>query len=298
MKTDRRGAFIAFIIFTLLTGWIGWGVDRLMGLDSTTFETPGILIWIAGPLVAAIIYWLVTKRFFVGLKPNLREGWPWWIAAAVVFPIVTLIVVAIARAFGTVDLSTFTLAGVASAAAATFGAEFVKNIFEEFVWRGVLVAELVKRNMSDWMIYLISGGVWALWHVPYYLAFLSLADVHAVLPVSRGVITVLALFTMMGWGILFTEIYRLAGSIWPAVILHTVEDAVVTTQLLNGAISFTSTTGALLFSPSMGIVTTFDVCVDRACASSGAHQSRSSKASRLEPARPRGRDKSYATSSN
>ena len=48
---------------------------------------------------------------------------------------------------------------------------FIKNIFEEFSWRGYLTPKLIELKLNDWFIYIISGLVWALWHAAYYLVF-------------------------------------------------------------------------------------------------------------------------------
>ena len=48
---------------------------------------------------------------------------------------------------------------------------FIKNIFEEFSWRGYLTPKLIELKLNDWFIYIISGLVWSLWHAAYYLVF-------------------------------------------------------------------------------------------------------------------------------
>lgn len=256
MRSQHRTAFILFIAFVLATGWIGLAVDRQAGMDSTTMQTPGVLIWLVGPLVAAVVYWLVTKRFFLGLKPNLREGWPWWIVALIASPLITLIVLALGGVVGGIDFGALSVAGLAAAFAAALPANFVKNIFEEFIWRGVIVADLVKRKVGDWGIYLISGAVWGLWHIPYYLGIMKAETLHDILPVSPAVFALIAIVSILGMAIFYAELFRLAGSIWPAVIAHAMDNSFKDQILLGGHAVFTNATTQWLLSPAVGVVTT------------------------------------------
>ena len=44
---------------------------------------------------------------------------------------------------------------------------FIKNIFEEFTWRGYLTPQMDKMGMSRFKNHLIVGVIWALWHLPF-----------------------------------------------------------------------------------------------------------------------------------
>lgn len=63
----------------------------------------------------------------------------------------------------------------------------------------------------------MAGAIWGLWHVPYYLFFLPEEQMRFILDVPRPVFAALAVVVMMMWGVLFTEVYRMAKSIWPVV---------------------------------------------------------------------------------
>ena len=54
---------------------------------------------------------------------------------------------------------------------------------------------------------------------------------------------------------MYTEIFRLTKSVWPLVIMHTMEDAVINPLLLLGIVSVEKNQ-ALFFSLSVGIIPT------------------------------------------
>lgn len=62
---------------------------------------------------------------------------------------------------------------ILSVTVVSFAGCFVKNIFEEFAWRGYLTPGLLERDLNDWLVYGISGLVWGLWHGAYYMVLLS-----------------------------------------------------------------------------------------------------------------------------
>ena len=85
---------------------------------------------------------------------------------------------------------------------------------EEIGWRGFLVPELARRTTFA-RTALISGAVWALWHLPLLVL---VADDRGGAPLWSAlpcfVVLTLSLSVVLAW-------LRLrSGSIWPAVVLH------------------------------------------------------------------------------
>lgn len=84
---------------------------------------------------------------------------------------------------------------------------------EELGWRGFLVPTLA-RTISFGLTALLSGAIWAAWHMP----LIMMADYNAGTPAWYGVLCftvgVLSLSVPLAW-------LRLrSGSVWPAAILH------------------------------------------------------------------------------
>ena len=135
------------------------------------------------------------------------------------------------------------------------GAQFIKNIFEESVWRAYLTNQLIKLKLSDLKLYLLVGFIWWIWHLPYIMKFLSEREIQNTLPVGRFTFFLIGMITVACWTVMYTEIFRITKSVWPLVIMHTMEDAVINPLLLLGFVSVEKNQ-AFLFSLSVGMIPT------------------------------------------
>jgi hypothetical protein len=219
-------------------------------------DSPGMGIWLVLPLLTAFIIILFSKISWrdLGFKPNFKGNMKWYLASVLIFPVVTAIVLLIGATMNWIDLSKFNLKSLILAFCSTLLINFIIDIFEETAWRGYLTSQLVKLNLSDLKLYLIVACVWGLWHLPYYLVFLPEADIRAVMPVSRAVYVVVAFTTFLSWTVMFTELFRVTKSVWPCVILHTVEDSLINLLVISGYIGI-ATGREILISPINGVIT-------------------------------------------
>ncbi|MBC6973411.1 CPBP family intramembrane metalloprotease [Bacillus sp. Xin] len=90
---------------------------------------------------------------------------------------------------------------------------------EEMVWRGYMLTRLVDADFSRPI--LISGLIWATWHVPIVIAglyvegrsiFLSVLDIY---------------FCIVPFSYITAYLRLLTGSVWPSVIIHTTWNAII-----------------------------------------------------------------------
>ena len=72
------------------------------------------------------------------------------------------------------------------------------------------------------------------------MEFLPEEVIRSVLPVNRFTFFLVGVLTMTVWTVMFIEIFRLSNSIWPAVLLHAVEDAVINPLIIDGHIRIES----------------------------------------------------------
>lgn len=135
------------------------------------------------------------------------------------------------------------------------GTQFIKNIFEESVWRAYLTNQLIKLKLSDLKLYLLVGFIWWIWHLPYIMKFLSEREIPNTLPVGRFTFFLIGMITVACWTVMYTEIFRITKSVWPLVIMHTMEDAVINPLRLLGFISVEKNQ-AFLFSLPVGMIPT------------------------------------------
>ncbi len=89
----------------------------------------------------------------------------------------------------------------------------VSALGEELGWRGFLVPQLAKVASFP-RVALISGGIWALWHMPLIIW----ADYRGAGPVWYSVICFAVL--VVGIAFLFAWMRLKSGSVWTAMLLH------------------------------------------------------------------------------
>ncbi|MEQ6354487.1 CPBP family intramembrane glutamic endopeptidase [Lysinibacillus sp. M3] len=254
MKTKRN--IIIFIVVVLLCGWLGVFVDRFIP-EQPRGDTLGMGIWLVFPLLTTILLRVFAGDGWrdIGLLPNLKDNIKWYIVSLLVYPVVTSIVLLVSYLFGWMDFSDFNVDTLVSVFAGGLLIQFVKNFFEESVWRGYLTSKLLTLKVNDFLLYCIVGGVWGAWHMPYFLVFLSESDILSVLPVNRWLFALIGIVTMICWTVMYTEIYLMTKSIWPLVLMHMTEDALVNPLILDGYIKIAQGK-EFLVSPTAGIITT------------------------------------------
>lgn len=160
---------------------------------------------------------LATRLIF---QHNVRgEGWglgaPRWAALAYLLPLgyaTAAYGLVWLAGLGGVDLGRFHT-GVATFVVLGSLQSLLSATGEELGWRGFLVPTLA-RTMSFGRVAIVSGAIWAAWHVP----LIAFADYNAGTPTWYAVlcfaVMVVSLAIPLAW-------LRLrSGSVWPAAILH------------------------------------------------------------------------------
>lgn len=245
---------LIFTLVVLLSGWLGYYLDQSMPPQPGE-ETLGMALWLVLPLLTTLLLRAFAGDGWkdIGFRPRLGENAKWYFVSFLIFPLVTALILIMGRLLGWIDFSHFKTGDYLSVFAASLLPNFIKNIFEEFVWRGYLTTKLLQLQIKDTWLYLIVGGIWGIWHLPYYLFFLPEGQISQILPVERGVFALLAIVTMIFWTVMYVELYRITGSIWPAVILHMSEDSVINHLVLDQHIVI-APGKEFLISPISGIV--------------------------------------------
>ena len=90
---------------------------------------------------------------------------------------------------------------------------------EEIGWRGYLLTRLIEAEVPRPV--LVSSLVWALWHVPLILSGQYAAGPNRILSAATFVATV------VGLGFTMAFLRLTTGSVWPAIVLHGVWNAVI-----------------------------------------------------------------------
>ena len=200
-------------------------LSTLAGLVMASSPDPGTsagaLLFVLSPLLMA-----------AGLRTLGREGWAdaglrlgrergWYAVALLLFPVLFAVPLVLGALVGDAHLAP----GSAERFAVLFATGLVARLtfaaFEELGWRGYLEPRLAALGVPALRRHLAVGVLWAVWHVPYIVAF---GDGYTTLPLAVQIPTfsVAVLAMAVIWGVARDR----TGSVWPAVLGHGMANAV------------------------------------------------------------------------
>lgn len=253
MNKRDKIALAIFVFVTLTAGTFGYMLDQVL-TDQPEGNSLGMGLWLVLPLLTGIVLRIINKDLKeIGARTNFRNNMKWYGVAVLVYPFIMLISIIIAKAGGGLTIGKFESGALFALMLTTFFGSCIKNIFEEFAWRGCLVPYLEKTKMNDWLLYFTSGLVWGMWHITYYMFFLP--DEYFT-ETSRPMMVVIGIVLMIFWSPLFVELRRLTNSVWPCVILHAMEDAVPTLLFVTTDVFRIKKSLSVMIDPISGFITT------------------------------------------
>lgn len=245
---------VIFTAVSLTAGFLGIALNQLTTVTNP-MQGPGALLWLASPLVVG----LLLRHFGgdgwadLGLNPHLKTGWHWYLVGVLIPVLVTAVVLLPAVLIGAADLSGLATQGLPAfltAAMATFTAVMVKNIFEEFAWRGYLTPRFAARRLTPLLSALLTGLIWAGWHVPYYLYYLDRTTLTGHTPLSLPVFILLSFLVLPFHALAYGELRLLSGSVWPAWLMHNTANAISLSLISGSFLTLNPSFSGVLLSPS------------------------------------------------
>lgn len=188
------------------------------------------LMW--SPGLAAMLTQLIATGSLRGL--GWRLGSARWLGLAYILPVVYTLPVytltwltglgsllnpyffsALTRQYASPDLVTAITVFVSIKATKGVAENLIFSLGEEIGWRGLLVPELAKMT-SFTKTALISGLIWAAWHMPgIFLADLNSGGTPNWYAAIMFTVMIIAISFPFAW------LTLKSGSLWPAVLLHT-----------------------------------------------------------------------------
>lgn len=241
---------VVFSVVTLGSGWIGLLVNNALGIPHS-MQSLGTLIWIMTPVLAGAVMALsdpsLRRSYVASWLPGRLRAYGVALAA---FPLSFAVAIAVGWAAGW--LTPTGLGAFGGVVAANVAGTVLKNVAEEGAWRGYLAPALISRKLSDPWVWLISGMIWSLWHIPYYGWLLDESLTRSVYDVPPIVYALMTVPIMICWTPLFTELRVLSGSIWPGLIAHSIAN-LSQIPLSKGGLPITPG-WELLVSPLVGVI--------------------------------------------
>lgn len=242
-----------FIFVTIMAGIFGYLLDRVL-TEQPEGNSLGMGLWLILPFFTGIVLQIINNDLNrIGIRPNFKSNLKWYLISILVFPCITLVSVIMAKISGGLIVRGIGFNALLALMFTRFFANFIKNIFEEFAWRGSLFLYLKKTGMNDWYLYLTNGLIWGMWHITYYMFFLP--DEYFT-EISRPMMVITGIVLMIFWTPMFVEIRRLTDSVWPCVILHSMEDAVPTMLFVTANVFQIEERYSVMLDPISGIVST------------------------------------------
>jgi membrane protease YdiL (CAAX protease family) len=234
---------LIYIAFAYGIAWSGGLAIYLTGGLANSPYTLVLLtvVYMGAPAIAHVLTRLITHEGWqdIGLLPNLRPGWPYWLMGWFAPGILTLVGLAVYfvlfpayydPSLGAVKKLLAAQAGQATAAVSpwlivisqTITAMLIAPLLnaiptlgEEFGWRAYLQPKLMP--LGGRRAVLLVGVIWGVWHWPVIAMGHNYGLNYPGVPWT-GFLTMvwftLVTGTLLGWAALR------AGSVWPAVIGH------------------------------------------------------------------------------
>ncbi len=250
VRTERRRTIrdlIIFVIAMTLLSWMGWFVAR-----EGTQEAVGLgnLIWLGAPLLVSLVLHLFSKdRIGFGIYPGFKGNGIWYAFSLLTFPSFVGLVLLAGISLGSISMTGFRFDTFGQAIlAAFFSFTLVKNILEEFAWRGYLTPRVNSVVTQPLAGHLLVGLIWGTWHIPYYLALVDRQQLTAYTSFDLLTFIPLVILGTAVAGILFGELRLLTGSTWPGVLMHTMSNIITLTILVDGYATI-SAHSEILFTP-------------------------------------------------
>jgi membrane protease YdiL (CAAX protease family) len=192
-------------------------------------------LWIIAPLGVMLLLRIFGGDGWAdfGLRPNFKGNGFWWLVSVLVFPVVITISVLLGVLLGGLALNVNMFAGVVGALLTGLISALIKNIFEEFAWRGYLAPKLYSLNTNIWLSHAVVGMVWGAWHLPFVFVFWPYLTANML-----WTFVPLLLVGTFGQSVVYGEIRLATASVLPAWVMHTIGNAIGNALLLSGFIQF------------------------------------------------------------
>jgi membrane protease YdiL (CAAX protease family) len=245
---------IIFIFVTVSCGWFAVWINTQIP-SSSPQQSLGILIWIIAPLLTSLLLRGFGKDGWAdfGIGLNLRGNWGWYALSFLIYPVAIIITLGLSTLFGASSHER-TFANLLPIILAGLAASLIKNIGEEFTWRGYLTPRFKALGLSNFNNHMLTALIWGIWHIPYWIFFMGKDVINSYTNIGMTWFIILGILGLFPTAFVFGELRLKTNSVWPAYIAHNITNAISAQLVIEGFIKFKSNAG-LIFSPNLdGIV--------------------------------------------
>jgi len=193
-------------------------------------------VWIISPLAVSFLLRAFAGDGWkdLGIRPAIGGNVLWYAISLLVYPVCVTLILVIGLALGAVSFPGFSLTLFVQAFAIALVPQAIKNIFEEFAWRGYLAPKMYKLGLNVFVAHVLVGLIWGAWHLPYLRAITPYTTESLATLIPRILAGAIAA------SIVYGEIRIATDSVWPAWLMHTVGAAFVGALMLHGLFRISS----------------------------------------------------------
>ena len=254
MNKPVTGNLIIFTIVAVSAGWIGAWVNTVIPSPSPQ-ESLGILIFLFLPFVTVFLLRGFGKDGWkdFGLKLNLKGNWVWYLLALLAYPAAIILTLGLGTVFDVISFEGLREQGFGTLLAVIglgFAGSLLKNIAEEFSWRGYLTPRLKALGLINFANHILTGVIWGLWHVPYWLFLIGPDIINEYSNLGMTGFIVIGLIGIFPAALFYGELRLKTGSLWPAFLAHNVINAITPQLVMMGFVEIESS-AALILSPGL-----------------------------------------------
>jgi hypothetical protein len=256
IDVNRRTSLRNLVLFATVVWSIGWIAAGLQArIVDPSAQQIGLLLWLVTPLATVVLLrtfggdgW---KDF--GFAPRFRGNALGWVAAVLVHPVCATLVLLLGYLFGWIAVPG-SAAQLLAVFALGFAPSFIKNMFEEFAWRGYLTPKVHALGLNDYVGHSVVGLIWFGWHIPYFLYLVDPAALHAATSLKLATFIAMAVPSLVAVSIVYGELRLLTDSVWPAVVAHAIGNALLDVLIVNGFVRIESGMDALASPGYQGVL--------------------------------------------
>lgn len=229
---------VIFSAVTVSCGWIGAWINTQIPSPSPQ-QSLGLLFWLAAPLATV----LLLRGFGgdgwadFGLRLNLGRNLGWYALAVLIYPMTIFISLGLAVLLGAASIER-SLSELPSIILIGITGSLIKNIFEEFAWRGYLTPRFKAAGLGSFANHMLTGLIWGVWHIPYWIFFLGSGVIDEYSSIGMTGFMLLALIGIFPASLVLGELRLKTGSVWSPYIAHILTNALSTPLILEGFFKF------------------------------------------------------------
>ena len=251
--TPLRGITDLGIVLIALNAFLFW-FSKFIGQRP---EMAGLdfLLWLAAPAAFCALY-LSLGRIWpsAGLMPKLKGQGAWFVFGLTLPMALSGVLLLVNQVFGVVSLDPDLMASGVLIALASLAGLFVKNIVEEFIFRGFLTGRFAHTVSAGLQGHLLTGVLWSLWHLVYWTALLPVGKIAEVSGLPMPLFVIVGCVALCLQSILLGELRLITGSIWAGVVLHTMNNAIFAWLVAAQAVPHGNLKAILLTPIDLGLI--------------------------------------------